>query len=782
MRKKQTYFYSLLLTALFLLPWSGMKADDQTLTLYGTGTTSNYFVPVYGSYLDENQHSQLIFPASDLEDLKGNVIKGLKFHLKNTGTWSGSGSQPIVVVSLAEVEQATLSELNTAATLQQVFSGSFNIANNEWTITFPSDKYYTYGDKNLLVDIVSTAGGKYILTSWYVKAVTDAAYTYSAKRSYLPRTTFTYDEAPASSCPKPTDITPASIDATSASFTWTKGGDESSWQYICLPAGTAVDWSDATVETAITTAANISGLDPNTAYKFYVRAYCGGGEGEQSSEVSLAFTTDKSCYEPASVAVSEITANSATATWTESGHGETQWQYAIVEGSAAPSSWSSATTSKSYTFTGLTPITSYKVWVRSHCGAEDESEAVSASFTTECGTATGIGWSQNFDSETAYPACWKSLGGTPTVSSSSWYVHSGKGLYYYGGTSNMFVILPEFTEIANETKTLQLNFWYSNYSSTYTGDTYPSPTVGWITDPTDANTFHAVETLAKVDSWTQANVALVDAPPGSLVAICYGGGSSSGYLLMDDFSVSEAPSCIKPTGVSGSSTAYNQASISWTSSASAWKLQYSADGGTNWTDANSGNNIMANPYTLNNLEGNTSYIVRVKADCGGGDASDWSVNSAAFTTPCGPQSVSDWSENFENTTAGSGKLPDCWVAKQTRTYSSTIYPCVQSSGGNTNPKALYFYGGSTTTVNTVVLPPLDGQINTLTIEFYYKASVSSSYTIYGNPILGYIAADGTTFEEIETIAQSASYTQYIMNLQIPTPPCSLPLNTDLHES
>ena len=245
MRKKQTYFYSLLLTALFLLPWSGMKADDQTLTLYGTGTTSNYFVPVYGSYLDENQHSQLIFPASDLEDLKGNVIKGLKFHLKNTGTWSGSGSQPIVVVSLAEVEQATLSELNTAATLQQVFSGSFNIANNEWTITFPSDKYYTYGDKNLLVDIVSTAGGKYILTSWYVKAVTDAAYTYSAKRSYLPRTTFTYDEAPASSCPKPTDITPASIDATSASFTWTKGGDESSWQYICLPAGTAVDWSDA---------------------------------------------------------------------------------------------------------------------------------------------------------------------------------------------------------------------------------------------------------------------------------------------------------------------------------------------------------------------------------------------------------------------------------------------------------------------------------------------------------------------------------------------------------
>jgi hypothetical protein len=241
---------------------------------------------------------------------------------------------------------------------------------------------------------------------------------------------------------------------------------------------------------------------------------------------------------------------------------------------------------------------------------------------------------------------------------------------------------------------------------------------------------------------------LAGAPAGSLVAIRYGGASSSGYLLLDDFSISEAPSCLAPSSAAGVATAYNQASISWTAngSESAWKLQYSSDGGSNWTDANSGNNITANPYTLNSLEGNTSYIVRVKADCGGGDASDWSVNSAAFTTPCGPQSVSDWSENFENTTAGSGKLPDCWVAKQTRTYSSTIYPCVQSSGGNTNPKALFFYGGSTTTVNTVVLPPLDGQINTLTIEFYYKASVRSSYTIYGNPILGYIASDGTTFE------------------------------------
>ena len=41
MRKKLTYFYSLLLTALFLLPWSGMKADPVQV-LFDNFDTDNF--------------------------------------------------------------------------------------------------------------------------------------------------------------------------------------------------------------------------------------------------------------------------------------------------------------------------------------------------------------------------------------------------------------------------------------------------------------------------------------------------------------------------------------------------------------------------------------------------------------------------------------------------------------------------------------------------------------------------------------------------------------------
>ena len=60
MRKKLTYFYSLLLTALFLLPWSGMKATPSTLTV-ADGTATNEYLPIYGYYADTGFKNQFIY-------------------------------------------------------------------------------------------------------------------------------------------------------------------------------------------------------------------------------------------------------------------------------------------------------------------------------------------------------------------------------------------------------------------------------------------------------------------------------------------------------------------------------------------------------------------------------------------------------------------------------------------------------------------------------------------------------------------------------------------------
>jgi hypothetical protein len=97
-------------------------------------------------------------------------------------------------------------------------------------------------------------------------------------------------EGAASDCAKPTSlqILPT-LTATSATFSWTAGGEETQWQYLCIPAADAVDWDQS--ETTDENPLLVEELEPQTAYKFYLRAYCGDEEGQQSRVVSVAFTT-----------------------------------------------------------------------------------------------------------------------------------------------------------------------------------------------------------------------------------------------------------------------------------------------------------------------------------------------------------------------------------------------------------------------------------------------------------------------------------------------------------
>ena len=91
------------------------------------------------------------------------------------------------------------------------------------------------------------------------------------------------------SCEKPGALTQGEVTGTTAAFSWTKGGTEETWQYICLPEGTEVDWADAAVQTATTTSATVTGLNPVSNYVFYLRAKC--SDDDQSTAVSAAFKT-----------------------------------------------------------------------------------------------------------------------------------------------------------------------------------------------------------------------------------------------------------------------------------------------------------------------------------------------------------------------------------------------------------------------------------------------------------------------------------------------------------
>ena len=73
-----------LLLMLFLAltwAWTGVNAQEQ-LTVYD-GTATNGYVPAYMGYFDDFTRSQIVIPASDLEDIAGGTISGLKFYTTN---------------------------------------------------------------------------------------------------------------------------------------------------------------------------------------------------------------------------------------------------------------------------------------------------------------------------------------------------------------------------------------------------------------------------------------------------------------------------------------------------------------------------------------------------------------------------------------------------------------------------------------------------------------------------------------------------------------------------
>ncbi|MEE1308864.1 MAG: hypothetical protein UHJ41_02055, partial [Bacteroidaceae bacterium] len=89
MSKRILNFLKTTLCMVALMSMSNAAAQSQTITICD-GTDENKYVPFYFYYLDNaSTTSQVIYPASALESIKGKQITGVKFY--NAGyssTWN----------------------------------------------------------------------------------------------------------------------------------------------------------------------------------------------------------------------------------------------------------------------------------------------------------------------------------------------------------------------------------------------------------------------------------------------------------------------------------------------------------------------------------------------------------------------------------------------------------------------------------------------------------------------------------------------------------------------
>jgi len=382
---------------------------------------------------------------------------------------------------------------------------------------------------------------------------------------------FTVSLAP--NCPSPvkTSVQASNIDGHNATITFTDNDpSHNSWTVYYKPTADSV-WNQ---EVTNTTTVNLTNLDPQTAYDVYVVTNCATPDQVEDATLTIHFTTTVACPAPTGVAVSNIGMNSATVTWNSTAssftieYGETG--FTVGTGTSVTS------TSTTYDLTGLTAGTSYTVYVTADCGVDGNSTSASANFNTAlCDVVDQCEYTFNLTD--SYGDGWN--GASITIKQNG--ITVATATIPSGNSSNTVTV----ALCDGQSTTL---IWNSG--------SYDSECSFEVLDANE----NVVYTASTVSAGTLTTFTTNCTPP----------------------------TCPKPTSITVSNIGDVSADVTWVpgGTETAWNLEYKAPTDAAWTVVP----VTTTSYTLTNLTGYTTYDVRVQADCGGGDVSDY--RSTSFST------------------------------------------------------------------------------------------------------------------------------------------------------
>ncbi|MBP3740389.1 MAG: fibronectin type III domain-containing protein [Bacteroidales bacterium] len=365
------------------------------------GTTINEYVPLYANYADEAQTVQSVYPASMLTALVGKEISSLKYYVSSgssdgwgDGTWQ---------VSLGITDKANLATgLDNTTTLTTVYTGTLTASTGSgMTVTF--DAPFTYTGGNLLVQFKLPEGVDYSSCTFYGVSSTSASYVAgvsygSGVKNFLPKFSFQYCETN-DACPAVTAVEATDITETEATLTWeavTTADYLSGYQVLVtsteLDAATLAAYDGPYTYEGTATTYAATGLTAYTMYYVYVRANCqAGGHDDGSSQwLSYSFRTMSQCGAVTNISVVQTGKSTATATWEKTKPAQTNNFNYILSTTAdlddatlnAMPKTGTALAEATASLAGLSPATTYYIYVQNDCGGEGTSPWVSQSFTT----------------------------------------------------------------------------------------------------------------------------------------------------------------------------------------------------------------------------------------------------------------------------------------------------------------------------------------------------------------------------------------------------------------
>ena len=524
-------------------------------------------------------------------------------------------------------------------------------------------------------------------------------------------------------CMRPTDLVVTDPTGHGATFAWTDGGSigEDGWQLYFSEDGSAIstgyEYPDDVIDADTNPFTVTSGLKPETDYYVWVRSHC-EYTGYSPWSNPATFTTTEACPAPTGLAASEITGNTAKLSWTGTSESYTvKYRTAAYmdapvleeDFSAAPSGWLFRTGALNND--GTATLSGTSSWTRSTSNGVFDTHIYMNLYNTKNywlitpSMTIADGYVMNMD--IAY---------TP---------YSNSNPLATGCTTHRFAILISTDDMATWTILREWNnsgspYVLDNVSQTgentgnidlsaYAGETAYIAFFGHSETTSYDNNFHfdnvVIGTSVPAGAWQTKNT---DASPYTITGLTAetyyeakvqgncGSEGTSDETASIFFTTSAA--CPEQDALVASNIQIHSAVISWDAhGADEWNLRYSNDNGTTWTEITK---AITNPYTLEELNAATDYLVQVQAKCAASD--EWSA-SVAFTTKCDFITTFPWSEDFESYSTGNFN-ETCWVNEHIAGTASDVFQVTTSSAGTNTTKKLYLPDEQDGNMIKLVLP------------------------------------------------------------------------------
>lgn len=489
-------------------------------------------------------------------------------------------------------------------------------------------------------------------------------------------------------------------------------------------------------------------------------------------------TSIPSCSRPQGLTVASKSNASVGLTWQGS---SSSYQVLLstepVNPATATSGTTQTTNTNSVTFSGLTANTVYYYYVRGICGSETSQWSVQGTVRTSC-SPQSVPYVEGFERYEGSPtasisSCWvKGTNNTATQYPYPYYTPAvtGSRMLVFHATHDLttstysYAALPMFDEPITS---LALSF------AVRCGTISPTNTtrlvIGVMSNPDDISTFEPYDTL---DLHNQASNTLHGTDvyfnrytgSGLYIAIyCeappfYGANTScTSMAYVDDVTVTQIPTCDRPTDITFSGINHNSAIVSWQGNAPRYEVEYGHSGFT----LGQGTTVVVNTNSLRltQLDGTTTYDVYVRARCSNTDVSNWSYIKS-FTTTCAINAL----PMFIDPNDYSNAVPTCWNRLRNNTAD---YPKINSSSSyaHTGQRVIYYYVYSSNSWQTMVLPEIDADaypIAKCRVSYWAKASRAGTSTL----VVGAMTdpTDNSTFVPLASHPLTTTITEYIDTL------------------